>query len=415
MGRPMIDRVFAIRGLLLAVFVLMAGNGFMPTLLAMRMEGAGASAPVVGFMASAYFFGLVVGSLTLTGVVRQVGHIRTFATVVTVLSSSTLFYSLYQNAFLWSLLRLTDGMCVAGVFICLESWLNHRADAQSRGTILAAYMIALYSGQAVGQFLLGLDTGVMLPFVVSSILVSLSSVPVLLTKIDSPPLPDDGEHLSLRALYRTSPLGTAGTALTGVMMGAFYGLGALYARRQGFALSDVALFVSVVIAGGVALQWPLGHLSDRMDRRLVIVLVLASIGVTSLVLALLTDHLVIFGMGALFGGFVFSLYPLCVAHANDRLTASEQLSASSVLILLYSGGAAGGPLLGSAAMAAFGARGLFLFMAALGLGGLGFAMWRMYRTDAVAEEDQQPYQILPRTTPAAAALEPASQSSDDAL
>lgn len=409
----MIDRVFAIRGLLLAVLVLMAGNGFMPTLLAMRMEGAGAAAPVVGLMASAYFFGLVVGSLTLTNVIKQVGHIRTFATVVTVLSSSTLFYSLYQNAVLWSALRLIDGVCVAGVFICLESWLNHRADAQSRGAILAAYMIALYSGQAVGQFLLELDTGLMLPFVVSSMLVSLSSVPVLLTRIDSPPLPDDGHHLSLPALYRTSPLGTVGVTLTGVMMGAFYGLGALYARRSGFDLSDVALFVSVVIAGGVALQWPLGHLSDRMDRRLVIVMVLGGILLASLVLALMTDHLVIFALGALFGGFVFSLYPLCVAHANDRLTVEEQLSASSVLILLYSGGAAGGPLLGSAAMAAFGARGLFLFMTALGVAGLAFALWRMYRSDAVAGEDQQPYQILPRTTPVAAALEPASQHSDE--
>ncbi|WP_156521903.1 MFS transporter [Croceicoccus mobilis] len=407
MRNPVID----IRGLLFAVLVLMTGNGFMPTLLAVRLEGAGAAAPLIGVMASAYFLGLVVGSIRMPRLVREVGHIRLFATVVTVLSASTLIYALWQNVALWTMLRLVDGMCVAGVFICIESWLNHRADATTRGSILAAYMIAVYAGQAAGQFLLKLEGGPMLPFIVSSVLVSLSAVPVLLTKISGPPI-HEPVPFSIFALYRASPLGTVGVAITGLVLGAFYGLGAVFARRSGFSFTDVALFVSVVIAGGVALQWPLGRLSDRFDRRLVITFVLAGLAVVSVLLAFASGRLPVLALSGLFGGLAFSLYPLCVAHANDRLTVEEQLSASSVLILAYSAGAAAGPLLGSAVIAGLGAGGLFLFTGALGAGGLAFALWRMARAEAVPEDEQQPYQILPRTTPVASALEPASETSD---
>jgi MFS family permease len=403
--------IFHIRGLLLAILILMAGNGFMPTLLAVRLEGAGTAAPLIGLLASAYFLGLVAGSIRLPTLVRQVGHIRLFATVVTVLSASTLIYALWQNIALWSVLRLVDGVCVAGVFICIESWLNHRADHKTRGTILAAYMVALYAGQAGGQFLLQLEGGPTVPFILSSVLVSLSAVPVLLTRIEGPPI-HDPVPFSIFALYRASPLGAVGVGITGLMLGAFYGLGAVFARRSGFAIGDVALFISFVIAGGVALQLPLGRLSDRFDRRLVIAFVLAGLALVSLSLALVSEPVVVMAVGALFGGLAFSLYPLCVAHANDRLTAEERLSASSVLVLAYSAGAAAGPLLGSAAMAGFGAGGLFLFTAALGAGGLAFALWRMTRSEAVPEDEQQPYQILPRTTPAAAALEPASEGLD---
>lgn len=407
MRNPVLD----IRGLLFAVLVLMAGNGFMPTLLAVRLEGAGAAAPLIGMMASAYFLGLVFGSVRMPRLVRRVGHIRLFATVVTVLSASTLIYGLWQNVMLWSALRLVDGICVAGVFICIESWLNHRADASTRGRILAAYMIALYAGQAGGQFLLQLGGGPTLPFIVSSVLVSLSAVPVLLTRIEGPPI-HDPVPFSIFALYRASPLGAVGVAITGLTLGAFYGLGAVFARRSGLAIGDVALFISFVIAGGVVLQLPLGRLSDRFDRRVVITCVLAGLALASLLLAFASSPPVVMAVGALFGGLAFSLYPLCVAHANDRLTAEEQLSASSVLVLAYSAGAAAGPLLGSAVMAALGAGGLFLFTAALGGGGLAFALWRMVRSEGVPEDEQQPYQILPRTTPLASALEPASEGSD---
>ena len=147
----MLAAVHPVRSLLLAIFILMAGSGFLSTLIGLRLERAGAGTMAIGAVATAYFGGLVIGALRAGSIVRQVGHIRAFAAFVSLLSASTLAYALLQYPLFWACLRLIDGMCVAGVFICLESWLNDRAEAETRGSILAAYMVALYSGQAVGQ------------------------------------------------------------------------------------------------------------------------------------------------------------------------------------------------------------------------------------------------------------------------
>ena len=152
----MFTAVRPVRSLLLSIFILMAGGGFMPTLVSVRLEGAGAGAPLIGLVGSAYFLGLTLGSLLAAGVIRRVGHIRAFACFVSLLSASTLAYALYQSVGLWAALRLIDGFCLAGVYVCLESWLNDRAEPSQRGSVLAAYMVALYAGQGLGQFLLNL-------------------------------------------------------------------------------------------------------------------------------------------------------------------------------------------------------------------------------------------------------------------
>ena len=169
----MLSAVAPVRSLLLAIFMLMAGSGFMATLIAVRLERAGSSAMVVGAVGTAYFLGLVLGSTRAGLLVARVGHIRAFAAFVSLFSASTLSYAVHRDPFLWAGLRLIDGLCVAGVYVCLESWLNERAEAQARGTVLAGYMIALYVGQALGQFLLNLsDAKPSMPFLVASILIS---------------------------------------------------------------------------------------------------------------------------------------------------------------------------------------------------------------------------------------------------
>jgi hypothetical protein len=174
----------------------------------------------------------VLGSTRAGLVVARVGHIRAFAAFVSLFSASTLSYALAQDPVLWTGLRLIDGLCIAGVYVCLESWLNQRAEAGSRGTVLAAYMIALYIGQAASQFLLNVDGAApSIPLVAASILISLSALPVALTRIDAPPL-TSAATLPIKALYKISPLGTGGAAITGAMLGAFYALGAVYARRM---------------------------------------------------------------------------------------------------------------------------------------------------------------------------------------
>ncbi|MBB5984809.1 MFS family permease [Sphingobium sp. B1D3A] len=410
---PVLAAIAPVRSLLIAIFMLMAGSGFMATLLSLRLERAGQGTILIGAVATAYFGGLVLGAIRAGQVVRRVGHIRAFAAFVAMLSASTLAYALIDGPLFWAGLRFIDGVCVAGVFVCLESWLNDRAEARTRGTILAAYMVALYCGQAVGQSLLG-ATGTLpgMPFQIASILISLAIIPLCLTRSSAPP-PLEASAFSIRALLAISPLGALGAAATGLMLGAFYGLAAVHVRRLGLDLTETAAFMMIVILGGVALQAPLGHLSDRFDRRRVIVLSFAATAFVSMALALWPGGGVpLLVLGALFGGLSFALYPLCVAQCNDRLLAADRVAASGRLVLLYSIGAALGPLGGAVFMSVIGTGGLFLFIALCASAMLVFGLWRQAFFAPVPAPAQQDFQIVPRTTPMASLLDP--NTPDDA-
>lgn len=403
----MLSAIRPVRSLLLAIFVLMAGSGFMATLVSLRLAAAGYAPPAIGLVGAAYFAGLTAGSLTVGRVIRQVGHIRAFAAFVSVLTASTLAYAIHQSLPFWAALRLIDGLCVAGVYVCLESWLADRSQPATRGAVLAGYMIALYSGQGLGQFLMNVsDDKPSLPFVVAAMLTSLSVLPITLTRSSSPAL---GEHrpLSLRELYAISPLGVVGAVVTGLALGAFYGLAAVHVRRLGADPSGAALFMSAVIFGGVALQLPLGRLSDRLDRRQVIVGVFAAAAAVSGAIALTTEPgLLLLALGALFGGLAFALYPLCVAHANDHVAAEQRVGASGGLVLVYSAGAAVGPLAGATAMSLAPPGGLFLFIALATALAVAFSLWRLAARRSPPQERQQAWVVQPGTTPMSAALDP---------
>jgi MFS family permease len=267
-------------------------------------------------------------------------------------------------------------------------------------------MVALYCGQAVGQLLLSASGSLpAAPFQLASMLISLAIIPLCLTRNSAPP-PAEATAFRFRTLLMASPLGAVGVVTTGLMLGAFYGLAAVQVRRLGLDLPQTARFMMIVILGGVALQWPLGHLSDRYDRRQVIVLCFAMTFCVSLVIWLLTPvGLWLQILGAMFGGLSFALYPLCVAHCNDRLIASQRIAASGRLVLLYSVGAAVGPMGGAISMTRS-SGGLFLFIALCAGGTALFGMWRQTATPPVPTPEQQDFQILPRTTPIASLLDP---------
>lgn len=403
----MLAAITPVRSLLLAIFMLMAGSGFMATLLSLRLERAGQSTIIIGAVATAYFAGLVIGALRSGRAVRRVGHIRAFAAFVALLSASTLGYALFNHPLLWSGLRFIDGFCVAGVFVCLESWLNERATVEARGSVLAAYMVSLYCGQAIGQLLLGASGDLpAVPFQLASMLISLSIIPLCLTRTSAPP-PAEASSFGIATLFAGSPLGTVGAVTTGLMLGAFYGLAAVQVRRLGLDLKQTANFMTIVILGGVALQWPLGRLSDLYDRRQVIVLSFAATLCVSLAISLLASAgSTLLILGAMFGGLSFALYPLCVAHCNDRLLGSQRVAASGRLVLLYSVGAALGPIGGALFMTGWSTGGLFLFIALCAGGTAAFGLWRQKATPPVPAPEQQDFQILPRTTPIASLLDP---------
>jgi MFS family permease len=401
----MFPALLSVRSLLLAIFMLMAGSGSVATLISLRLERAGVDTMMIGAVATAYFAGLVIGALRAGAVMTRVGHIRAFAAFVALLSASTLAYSLVDSAPIWAVLRLTDGVCVAGVFVCLESWLNDRAAPDVRGGLLAGYMVALYSGQAVGQLLLSIYGGMpAAPFQLASILISLAIIPLCLTRSTAPAVPERHD-VSVASLFSASPLGVAGAVATGLMLGAFYGLAAVHVRRIGLEIGEIATFMMVVILGGVALQWPLGRLSDGYDRRSVLVWSFGATTAVGVALALLQHSgLRLFAFGALFGGLSFALYPLCVAHCNDRLPAAERVGASGLLVLLYSAGAAVGPVAGAAAMTLVGRGGLFFFVAMCAGAAFAFGIWRQSARPPVPGMDQGEFRLVARTTPTAAAM-----------
>ncbi len=408
----MIKNISPVSTLLIAIFMIMAGSGFLAPLLSLRLDAAGVSPLLIGFLTTAYFTGLMIGSLTVSRVIERVGHIRAFTAFVSLFSATALTYAIHLDPTLWSLIRFIEGFCMAGVFVCLESWLNERAPHESRGAVLAYYMIALYAGQAAGQFFLNLNGSLAsVPLIAASVLLSLAILPVALTRLPAPAL-SEGGSMHIRELYRVSPLGVAGAVATGMMLGAFYGLGAVFALGVGLKLAGIALFMSATITGGVALQWPLGWLSDLFDRRLVIVwTIVATLAICVLIVTAVEGRYAVMASGAFFGGVSFALYPLCVAHTNDHLSPEQRVSASGGLVLAYSLGAIAGPMAGVAFMSVFGPRGLFVFIGFCAAAVLGFAMWRLKVAAPIPAAQQNPYQILPRTTPVVAVMDPLATDS----
>jgi len=238
----MLPIVRSISSLLMAVALLMLGSGMLSTMIGVRLSGAGVGAMAIGFVMAAYYAGLTAGSLYGYRIIVKVGHIRAFAAFASVFSVATLGHALHIDLVLWGLLRLAEGFCMAGLFMCIESWLNERATAKTRGQMLSLYMITLYGAMAAGQQLLMLDDpSGMLRFIVIAILTSLALVPVALTR-SAPPILPDIASFGLRRLYEASPLGVAGTFVSGLVTGAIYGLAPVYGTQAGFGTAGTALF-----------------------------------------------------------------------------------------------------------------------------------------------------------------------------
>jgi MFS family permease len=401
----------SVSSLLLGVALLMLGSGLLSTLVGVELARAGADSTSIGFVMAAYYAGLTVASLKAHVVIAAVGHIRAFAAFASVFSAAALAHAILPSLAFWAVLRLIEGFCMAGLFMCVESWLNDRATPQTRGQLLSFYMITVYGAMGVGQQLLVIDDPAgMLRFIAASILLSLALVPVSLTRMAPPALPHI-RSFGIRRLWRISPLGIFGTFASGIVTGAIYGLAPVFGERSGFGTAGTALFMTVIILGGMALQWPLGRLSDVFDRRAVVIGLCAALTATSVAMigvAGLDGQWPLLLVTLLFGGLSFTLYPVCVAHTNDHLDRSELVQASGGLILAYSAGATVGPLAAAATMSVAGPSGLFAFIAAGAFSCFAFGLWRTRVRPPVPAEARGPFLALPRTTPIVTPLDPRS-------
>jgi MFS family permease len=353
--------------LLSGVGLLVVGVGLLFSVIGLRAGLADFSGVVLGLVMSAYFAGFVLGTYVCPVIIRRVGHIRAFAAMASVASTMPILHALWVDPWFWGLLRLVTGVCLVGLYIVVESWLNTVAPSHQRGKVFAVYMSVNFVALALGQWLILVgDRLGFVPFAMVSVMFSFALLPITLTPVDEP-RPVEAPRLGLRHLYDTSPLGVAGAVGSGLVNGAFFGLGAAYAQGVGFSDAGVAAFMAVTILGGAVFQWPVGHYSDRHDRRYVLLWVcLASAGMAlaGYFLSRFSEGSVI-ALGLLFGGLVFTIYGLSVAHVNDLVDPSRLLEVTGGLLLLHGVGAAIGPTLAGAVMDLMRAESLMLYFAAV--------------------------------------------------
>lgn len=400
---PVLRILLPITALLASVALLLAGNGLLGTLLAMRSQVEGWGERTTGLVMSGYFVGFFLGTFTAPPLIRRVGHIRAFAFHAALAAAAVLVYPLFLEPAGWMLLRVVTGMALVGLCTVIESWLNAQAAPEHRSRVFGVYMVVSLLALAAGQLLLDLQpprSPVL--FSVVAILFALAILPVSATRL-VPPVMTVAPKIHLLEICRVAPSAAAGAVLAGLALGAFWGMGAVYAASLGLDRAGVGTFMAVTIIGGAALQLPIGRLSDRGDRRSTLALVAAG-GAATALLALHFDaqaHALFF----LFGGLAFALYPLAVAHLLDRLPPEQLLAGCSALLLLNGIGAAIGPAAAGALMQAFGPTALPLFFATtLGLLALVAAGRRVFKVRELLHPGR--FHPMLRTTPAALEMLP---------
>jgi len=392
--------VASVWALLMGIGLLMLGSGLQGTLLGVRATLAGFPTVVTGIVMAGYFMGFLIGSTLTPRLVQRVGHIRVFGAMASIASIAPLVHAVAVDPVVWTLMRVLTGFAYASLYIVAESWLNDRSSNETRGQLLSVYMVIMLGSMAAGPLLLNMANpdGYVL-FIVAAVLVSLAVVPISLTTYSAPEF-HAIDRLRLRQLMKISPLGVAGCMLQGAAGGTLVGLGAVYAQDVGLPLAQISFFVAAVILGGMVLQWPIGHLSDKFDRRQVLTAATVLAGAVAIAGALLgaSNPVLLLVIGAGLGGLSFPVYSLAVAHTNDFLNPKQMVAASSGLLMASGIGGMTGPILAGFAMTWFGASGFFWFVAAAHLGLGFFALYRMTRRAARPQEEQLPYVGVPRTS-----------------
>lgn len=363
--------------LLSGVGLLVVGTGLLFSAIGAQAGSAQFPVLVTGLIMSAYFAGFVFGTYACPDVIRRVGHIRAFAAMASIASTLPILHALWMNPWFWGVLRFVTGVCLVGLYIVVESWLNVVAPGPIRGKVFAAYMAVSGIAMALGQWLILVgDRLGFVPFALVSILFSFALLPITLTPVAEPE-PTPVPKLGLIALFATSPIGVVGAVASGLLSGAFYSLGHVFGQRVGFSEAGIATFMAATILGGAAFQWPVGHLSDRNDRRWVLFWVCvsgAAVAVAGFYLALRSEATLI-GLGAVYGGLAFTIYGLSVAHVNDLIDRSRVLEVTGGLLLLHGVGATVGPTLAGGLMDLTGPGSLLLYFAGV-LALLALAVWR---------------------------------------
>ncbi len=388
--------------LLLGVMLLMIGNGMQGTLLGIRGAIEGFDAGTMAWVMSGYFAGFLFGSRLTPWMIRQVGHVRVFAALGSLISAVFILYAAVPDPWVWFFMRLIAGFCFSGVYVVSESWLNDASTNETRGQAMSAYLIVQMVGIIASQYLMNFaDASGYELFVIMSVLVSLSFLPILLSAAPAPHYQATAP-MSLARLFRTSPLGCVGAFLLGGIFAAIFAMAPVYGTQKGMSVADITLFVAVIYTGGLLLQYPLGWASDRMDRRILIV---GMTGICAFVMLigyfLANSYSVLLVLGFVVGGTANPLYSLLIAYTNDYLEPQDMASASGGLIFIDGLGALGGPFIVGWMMTHWGADSFLLYVAVLMALISGYGGYRMTRRKRHSVGGASLVPVGPQATPAA--------------
>ncbi len=378
--------------LMLGVLLLMVGNGLQGTLLGVRGSLEQIDPSWMGFIMSAYFIGFLGGSRVTPVLLRRVGHVRVFAALGSLVSAAFILYATFVDPYFWFCMRIVVGFCFSGLYVVAESWINDLSSNDNRGQALSLYILVQMTGVVSGQLLLNLaDPSGYGLFVLISVLVSISFAPILLS-ISPTPVFSSSRRMSLRQLMQASPLGCVGIFLMGGVFSALLGMSSIFGAEIGLSVKEISWFVTAIFVGGLILQYPVGWISDRMDRRSLIV-ILTAMGSGFAFLGTLAggSTWLLIGIAFCIGGAVNPLYPLLIAYTNDHLEPDQMASASGGLIFINGFGAMGGPIVVGYLINQFGPNGFFLFIAFFTASVCLYSIYRMTRREAVAVEDTNPY------------------------
>jgi MFS family permease len=393
--------------LMIGAGLLMLGQGLLVTLLPVRGALDGLTTTWIGAMGSAYYGGFALGCLVGPGMIRNVGHIRAFAGFAALTAAATLIFQLAPSPWAWVVTRGFTGICFAVLSMAIESWLNELSDNRNRGKILSIYIIVGNIMMAGGQLMLNLrDPASATLFILGALMICISLAPIALSTIAEPTAPPSAK-LRIGALYKLSPVGFMGCLAFGLVDGSFWSLGPVFAQERGFSVAGITFFMSAFMVGGTLLQWPIGWISDHIDRRIMIaVCCFGAIG-TGLTLAFMPGHedLNAYAVACLHGGFMFPLYGLILSHANDYAPKEQMVEISGGLLLVYGLGAVAGPTIVSPLMDRIDAGYLFVTMAVL-FGSLAlFALYRIFARPSGEMVDRVSFVPAPKSSQAFYELE----------
>ena len=401
--------------LFLSFAIISLAHGLQGTLIGVRAVLEGFSFISTGIIIACYYFGFLGGSIAIPSFIERVGHIRVFAALASLASIAILLHSIFLDPIVWFLIRMLTGFCIVGIFIIMESWLNNKSTNATRGKLLSLYFIITFSFVGIGQLLLNLsDPEKMNLFIVVSILLSLALLPILLS-VSAAPEFSSPKRIGFKNLYMISPLGFIGAFITGLSHGAVFGFGAVYAVAKGFDVFNISLFMLIITIFGALFQWPIGSLSDRFDRRILLigVTLIASVLSIFIVATSYLSLILFFIVVAFYSGMCLPMYSLVVAHINDFIQPDEIVGVSATVQSIVGIGAIIGPISASLFMNIIGADGFFVFLffthLILGL----FGIYRMSKRAKPDDLESQYVPLPPNISPIGMELNPKTNTKKD--